>query len=196
MVGVLIFRIWQADKAKNIPFLSKKSSFSLQPPSEALTGRLIEAVGEVKKEPREDEEFKETEKGEQILDGEKLATGGKSKTVVEFPNFAKVSLASNSEVAFVSLLPSSFVVSQSLGSVTYELLQDDNPISVRSLHALLSFNSGESEVTVKEEEIIVKVSSGQAKLALVDLENKTHVWQLEKGQKALIDDRQRRVEIK
>ena len=196
IVGVLGFRFWQVKKVEKTPFLPKEFSFSLQPPSEALTGKLIEVKGEVKKESRNDEEFQEVEEGKEILDGEKLATRKDSKAVIEFPGFAEVTLDSDSETTFVNLIPSGFLISQSLGSVTYKLWQDNTPLSVRSLYALLTIDSGESEVMVKEEEISIKILSGKAKLALVDLENETHIWKLEEGQKALIDNAERRVEIK
>ena len=196
-IGIVLgFRFWQVKKVEKTPFLPKKSFFSLQPPSEALTGKLIEVKGEVKKEPRKDEEFQEVEEGKEILDGEKLATRKDSKAVIEFPGFAEVTLDSDSETTFVNLIPSGFLISQSLGSVTYKLWQDNTFLSVRSLYALLTIDSGESEVIVKEEEISIKILSGKAKLALVDLENEIHIWKLEEGQKALIDNAERRVEIK
>lgn len=196
LIGFLGFRVWQVKKTKRTEFFPKKSSFSLQPPSEALTGKLIKAVGEIKKEPRDSEEFEKIGEEEEILDGEKLATDEKSKAVVEFADFAQFTLGSNSEVDFASLLPASFVIKQKQGAVDYKLLEDNTPLNVRVLHALLSFYSGESKVIVENEEVIVKVLSGKAKLALVDLDNKTHIWKLEEGQTALVDDSQRRVEIK
>lgn len=192
---VVGYRLWQVKKIKAIPFSPQQSSFVLKPPSDALRGKLLLVKGKVEKEPREKDEFEEAGAEEEILQGEKLATGEKSQAVVEFPDFAKIDLGSNSEIGFVNLAPSNFLISQSLGSVTYKLLQDNALVNVRSLHALLSFDSGEGEVTVEEEEITVRVLSGKAKLALVDLENETHVWELEEGQEVLITDAERRVEI-
>lgn len=194
-ISVLIFRIWQVKRAKNIPFSPQESSFILQPPSDALQGKLVSAKGKVEKEPREKDEFEEVELEEEILQGEKLLTGERSQATVEFQDFAKIDSSSDTEIGFINLIPSKFLISQSSGSVVYKLLDNDNSLSVRALHALVNF-SGETEVVTKGEEIKVKILSGQAKLALVDLENKTHVWKLEEGQKALIDDTERTVEIK
>lgn len=197
VISVFGVRIWQVRKAEKIPFVPKGSSFSFQPPSEALTGKLIEVEGELKKEPRDDEEFRGVEKGEEILDGEKLATGKDSRVVVEFSGFAEVTLGSNSEIAFINLLPSSFLIKQASGVVNYKLLQSENPLSVRSLNLLFTLEAGESKITTNEEEggIIVEQLLGKAKIAMVDLENKTHVWEVEEGQTALINDAERRVEI-
>lgn len=194
--SVLVFRLWQVKKAKSISFSPQPSTFTLEPPSEALKGKLLLTEGKVKKEPREKDEFEEVSLKEEILQGEKLVTGEKSQAIVEFPDFLRVDLDSNVEIGFINLIPANFLVSQSSGSVTYKLLQNDAPINVRSLHALLTINSGESEVTVKDEEVIIKILSGKTKLALVDLENETHIWKLEKGQQVLINDIERRVKIK
>ena len=195
-VGIVIFRLWQVKSAKHISFTPQQSSFILKPPADALKGKLSIFKGDVKKKPRDKEEFKDVNVGEEILQGERIATGKKSQATVEFPNFARVNLGSGTEIGFNNLIPANFLVSQSLGSVTYELLQENVLFSIRSLHILLTINSGKSEVTINEETITVKVLSGKAKLALVDLENKTHVWEIKEGQKALINDTQRRVEIK
>lgn len=193
---MLAFRLWQVGKTKSIPFSPQPSSFVLHPPSESLAGRLVLVKGKVEKEPRDEDKFEEVGVGEEILQGEKLATGEKSQATVEFPDFVEINLASDSGMDFVSLLPVNFLVSQVLGSVSYELLQGESPVSVRILHALLTSDCGESQVTVDREEITIEVFSGSAKLAMVDLENETHVWELKEGQKALVDDSQRRVEIK
>jgi hypothetical protein len=196
MVSVVAFRLWQVKDAGHISFTPQPVSFVLKPPSDALKGKILSINGSVKKEPREKNDFEDVDIKEEILQGEKLATGKKSQATVEFANLAKVNLSSDTEIGFNNLIPATFLVSQSLGPVTYELLQDDTSISVRSLHALVTINSGKSEIIVRDETITVKILSGTAKLALVDLENKTHVWEIKEGQQALVNDTQRRVEIK
>lgn len=193
-VGILGFRVWQVKRVRDIPFSPRPSSFVLNLPSESLAGRLISVKGKVEKEPREKDKFEEVGVGEEVLQGEKLATGEKSRATVEFPDFIRISLAADSEVDFVSLLPSNFLVHQTLGEVNWKVLQENEPVSVRSLHVLFTFPSGESKVVVEGEKIEVKVLSGEAKFALVNLDNKTHVWELKSGQEALIDNSQRRVE--
>lgn len=195
-VSVVAFRLWQVKDAGHISFTPQQSSFVLKPPSDALKGELSLYKGDVKKKPRDKEEFKDVNVGEEILQGEKIATGKKSQATVKFANILWVNLDSNTEIGFINLIPANFLINQSLGSVIYELLRDDTPISVRSLHALVTINSGKSEFTISDDTITVKVLSGAAKLALVDLENKTHVWEIKEGQQALVNDTQRRVEIK
>lgn len=197
MGAVVVFRLWQVRKAEFIAFSPQQSSFALKPPLEALTGEFISIKGEVKKEPRNKEEFETVKtEGEALVEGEKIATGEKSQATIEFSDFLRVDLGSNTEIGLANLMPANFLISQSSGSVAYKLLRNDSPFSVRSLHVLLTFNSGENEIAVEEGEIKVEVLSGKAKLALVDLDNKTHVWELNEGEKVLVDDAERRVEIK
>lgn len=195
-IGVVVFRLYQVKGAKHASFSPQQSSFVLKPPADALKGELSLFKGNVKKKPRDKEEFKDVKVGEEILQGEKIATGKKSQATVEFPTLVRVNLGSDTEIGFNNLIPGNFLISQSLGSATYELLQDNVPFSVRSLHVLLTVYSGKSEVMVSDETITVIVSSGKAKLALVDLENKTHIWEIKEGQEALVNDTERRVEIK
>ena len=197
VLGVFAFRFWQVKKMPIASFSPQQSSFNLKPPTEALKGGFLSVEGEVKKEPRDKEEF-ETVKpgGEVLIEGEKIATGKKSQATIEFPDFLRIDLGSDTEIGLSNLMSDNFLISQLSGSVTYGLLQNDKAFSVRSLHALLAFDSGESEITVGGGEIVVKVLSGKAKLALVDLDNETHVWELNEGEEALVDDAERRVEIK
>jgi len=194
---VVVFRLWQVKKIPAVSFSPQQSSFNLKPPTEALKGGFLTVDGDVKKEPRDKEEFETVKtEGEVLIEGEKIATGKKSQATIEFPDFIRIDLGSDTEIGLANLIPDNFLISQLSGSVTYRLLRNDNTFSVRSLHALLTFDSGESEITVGGSEITVKVLSGRAKLALVDLDNETHVWELNEGEEALVDDAERRVEIK
>jgi len=188
MGGGLVF-------CRPVPFSPQQSSFIFKLPSDSLRGKLLLVEGGVEKESREKDELEEADIGVEILQGERLVTGEKSKAIVEFLDFAKIDLGANTEIGFISLIPANFLISQASGFVSYKLLKENSSLSVRSLHVLLTFYSGEGEVIVEEEEITIKVLSGEAKLALVDLDNETHVWELEEGQKALIEDTERKVEI-
>lgn len=194
--SVFIFRLWQVKKAESISFSPQKSSFVLKPPLKALTGEFILIKGEVKKKPRSKEKFEIVKaEGEILIEGEKITTGKESQSIIEFPDFIRIGLGSNTEIGLINLIPTNFLISQSSGFVTYKLLQDDSPFSVRSLHTLLTFDFGESEITVEENKIKAEILSGKAKLALVDLDNKTHIWELNEGERVLIDDAERRVKI-
>jgi hypothetical protein len=194
--GVIIFRLWQVKNVAHTVFTPQQSLFVLKPPTDALKGKILLSNGDTKIKPRDKEEFNKINVGEEVLQGERIATGEKSKTVVEFPDLVSINLGSDTEIGFNNLIPANFLLSQSSGLVTYELLRDDAPISVRSLHTLVSINSGNCAITTNQETVTIKVLTGSATVALVDLENKTGVWELKEGQEALVDDIQRRVEVK
>ncbi len=195
MGSVLVWRVLIVKRREAPQFSAQQSSFSLQPPLEALSGELIAVAGKVEKQSREADEFVDVDEQKQIIDGEKLRTEEKSEAEIDFSGFARLRLGPNTEINLTSLLASSFVVNQKQGTANYKLLQDENPLSVRILHLLLNLNSGEAEVTIENKEITIEQLSGKSKFSLVDTDNKTHVWELEQGQKALINDAQRRVEI-
>ncbi|PIS09455.1 hypothetical protein COT75_01495 [Candidatus Beckwithbacteria bacterium CG10_big_fil_rev_8_21_14_0_10_34_10] len=195
--GVMVFRLWQVEKMPVASFSPQQSSFNLKPPTKALKGGFLIIDGNVKKEPRDKEEFETVEDvGGVLIEGEKIATGKKSQATIEFPDFIRIDLGSDTEIGLSNLMSDNFLISQLSGFVTYRLLGNNNTFSVRSLHALMSFEPGESEITVEESEIVVRILSGKAKLALVDLDNETHVWELNEGEEILVDDGERRVEIK
>jgi len=185
---------------KKIPvasFSPQQSSFNLKPPTEALKGGFLTVDGDVKKEPRDKEEFETVKtEGEVLIEGEKIASGKKSQATIEFPDFIRIDLGSDTEIGLINLMPDNFLISQLSGSVVYRLLGNNNTFSVRSLHTLMAFESGESEIAVERSEIVVRVLSGKAKLALVDLDNETHVWELNEGEEVLVNDAERGVEIK
>lgn len=195
-VGIVIaFRLLQV-RGANSQLFPQESSYTFKVPEGSLKGVLIAAEGIVEKKPREEDEFEKVSVNAEILQGERLATKEESQAEVEFSDLVTVSLHSNSEIGLVSLIPENFLIEQSSGSIRYEFKKSNASISIRSLHTLVSFYSGEGELTVEGEEIEVKITSGRAKLALVGLDNKTHVWELEEGQEALVNDSKRRVEIK
>lgn len=199
-IGIIIFftfRIWQVKKAAKVIFTPYKSSFELAPAKEALKGKLVTIKGEVKKESRDDDEFKKVEEDEEVLSGEKLATGEKSEAEVAFENFVKMSLGPDTEVSFVSLIPASFLIRQSRGTVTYEILKDETLISIRSLNMLFEQKGGKSVFTVdsNKAEVTIEMVRGEGKIAMVDRENKTYVWEIKEGQRVLIDNKDRTVKI-
>lgn len=197
VLGVLGFRMWEAQKIKGTTFIPQKSSFTLKPPSESLTGEFVEIVGKVTKEARGEDEFEEIGEGDGIFDGEKVATGKLSRTTIRFEDFGAVALGPSSEVTFVNTLPLSFLVLQSTGETEYQLSSKKYPLSVRSLNMLFTQDIGISTITTDAEDktITVKLLKGTGNIALVDLDNETHVWKIEKGERALIDDVKRTVNI-
>lgn len=192
---MLVCRIWQVKRIKETPFPAQRFTFASQPPSDALRGKIVLAEGLVEKKARDKEEPEESGVDEEIIQGEDLATGEESQAVVEFFNLVRIGLASNTKISLISLIPAQFLIHLPFGSLDYQLHHNNGSISIRCLHTLLAIDSGEGKVEVKEGEIVIEIFSGQARLALVDLDNHTQLWEVKGGEKIFVDDLQRTVQI-
>lgn len=190
VVGI---RIARTRTAQPPTFTPSRSTFSLAPPSEALSGTLTSTIGSVEKQPRDKEDFEQVSEGEVVLQGEALRTAAGSSATLLFSDISEISLGPHAQVGLISLLPESFLIHQTSGTVTYEIIGDIS-FSVRSLHTLIQLQPGEGQMKVEGKLITLEIFSGGAKLALVDLENQTRVWSIEEGQKATINDAEGSVE--
>lgn len=192
--GVLGTRYVQV---KNIPsFVRQPSTFTLAPPSRALSGVLGKTEGTVKILLRENNDFVEASPAAMILQGESLATDVRSEASVSIGNALTLSMGPIAEVTFVNLIPDSMVLRQKSGKVTYDLADNSQPVSVRALRALVSIASGSAVINIIDTDMSVQIKSGAAKLALVDTDNNTHVWELTERDRATIDDATRTVSIR
>lgn len=189
--GVFAYRYIQVQRTSE--FIPTESTFSLEPPKSAVTGTLKLTNGEVLQKTRIAEDFGEATAGGSILQGESIATKKGSASLV-FEDIGSLFVGNNTEVAAVNLVPQENVFQQKSGTIQYEsgLLY---PISVRALHALCEIN-GSTTISILGASITVRVTSGSAKLALVDTNNNTKVWNLSEGQLATINDSTRRVSVR
>lgn len=169
--------------------------FSLKPPSESLTGRIIYLEGEVRKKPRDSELFQAVEGGSGLVQGEKLITGVESTAEIEFDQDFKLIVLPNSEISLVSLIPSHFLINQDKGAITYQKLAGQNPLNVRANPLLILIGSGEGKISQKPKAILIEQNLGNAEIGLVDQNNQTRTWHLEQGQKATFAKDQQSIAI-
>ena len=165
-------------------------TFALVPPSQAVSGLLTAVTGHAQKLSREDSEYKEASAGATILVGESIATKDLSAATASVSGIMTATMGESSTLVFANLFPNNFVLQQKSGNVDYRVF---SPISVRALHALVTIAGGETGIHIIDTDMSVTVKSGSVKLALVDSDNNTHVWELSAGQRANIDDAARRV---
>jgi len=190
-VGVLTLRYIQTKQ--NPVFVSQLSSITLQPPAQAITAALSQSTGVVEQFTREADAYQEATPGGTVRQGESVATKQGTATVT-MGTRATVLLHGNAEVSFVSLIPDSFMLLQKAGVVDYEV-NTVSPVSIRAQHALVEL-AGDATISVDDPIIKIEVVKGTAKLALVDTENNTTIWNMTEGQLARINDKTRVVELR
>lgn len=191
LTAVFAFRSWQVSRIPTLPFTPETSVTTLTPPTQSLQGIILSQRGVVKKLGRGQTEFAPIDATKPILQGEIVITENYARANIRIGTIGAVILDASSEVDFVNLIPENLVIHQKEGNIQYDTTQ---PLSVRSLHMLLTLFKGSGRVTARNGLISVTISDGEARLAMVDNDNNTHVWSLTEGQTAMVNDEKQTVE--
>jgi hypothetical protein len=186
-------RLFLVDRQTKQPFIPVKSTFSLQPPSQALQGRLEITQGTAQMYLRNADSYAPATSGATILIGESVVTGPKSEAVATVNGLVTITLEANAELTFANIFTEDTVLIQKSGRMTYTKAASPYPVAIRALHTLISQESGAMIVNSIDTDVSVPVPIGTVKIALVDTDNTTHVWQLHEGDRANIDDLTRTV---
>lgn len=136
----------------------------------------------------------ESTPGAQILLGESVATKEHSSAAITLSDNITATLEENSELVFANLFPENTVLQQKAGKILYTV-ESPHPVSIRALHTLIAASSSAFLVHMDESALAVTSQKGVVKIALVDNNNDTHVWELGDGEKAVVDDISRSVRI-
>jgi hypothetical protein len=134
----------------------------------------------------------ESTAGAQILLGESIATKDRSSATIMLSDTLTAAIGEHAELVFSNLFPENTVLQQKSGKIFYSV-QSPHPVSIRALHALITASSSAFFINVVDSDIAVTAQSGIVKIALVDANNDTHVWNLEDGSRANIDDEKRKI---
>lgn len=185
--GVFAFRFVQVQNSP--PFVPQPSSFTLEPPSATITATLSQSSGVVQQFTREARDYQEATPSGSIRQGESIATKNGAATIT-ISNPGTVTLGSNAEIRFVNLLPDSLMFLHKAGTIDYK-----TNTSIRALRALIEL-TGDATISVDEPKVKILVTRGSAKLALVDTQNNTTIWNVEEGQMAQINSETRTVVLR
>ena len=174
------------------PMVPSLTTFQLKPPAQSLTGQITKVTGKIEFEGRDEKEYRPIGITTSVVVGDKIITGENAQATIEFPPVGKIQLEENAEISFLHLLPESFLIEQFNGTVEYSA-NGNHDVSVKNLHGLMTFSSSDVRMSTfpDEERIVVRIVSGEAKIAFVDLHNDTQVFTLKQGQRVTIDDRRR-----
>lgn len=191
-VTLLGFRYAQLKFART--FTPLPSTFFLNPPARALSGILTITKGKAEKLSRSGNAYEEASTGAQILIGESVATKDNSIASVSVNGIVTASLESKAELVFANLFAENMLLQQKTGNITYDIASGKQ-LSIRALHALIFITSGLTTINILDTDMSIHVKTGYAKVALVDIDNNTHVWNLKEGQRVNIDDTTREVHL-
>ena len=195
IIFVFMGRIVQVQLRHDI-FTPQKSTFTFKSPERALQGKVRASIGEVQKQPRDDDQLKKINVTEPVLQGDKIVTGKSAALTVQFADTGIVNIKGDSEVNVISLVSANFLMQQVNGTVTYEAL-GNTPLSVRSMHVLFALQSGIATVETDKDtsKVTLTLTGGKGKIAMIDINNDTHTWDLKAGQRAVINDEEKTVKI-
>lgn len=162
------------------PFVPRPSSPTLEPPRRAIPATLTQTTGTVKHWVRGAQEATHATISGTIAQGESILTED-AAAVIALSDLGTITLGSNTQINFVSLLPEMLVVSQTEGTINYTITP---AISIRLGNALVEL-TGEATISRSATRTIA-IQRGSAKLAILSDENVTNVWDIKEGQTARV----------
>lgn len=196
--GIIVFRLSQRIIPEvNEPDITPTQLPSrLDPPTSALTAELSDYGGVPKKKSRDGKDITPVAAHEGILQGESIITDATSSANVALGNNVSLSIGPDTVIGFSNLLPDMLLLNQTAGNINYVNLRQD-PLSVRSQMVLTELKNGIMRIEVSQDDVIkINLSQGIAKIAVVDTENQTHIYDLTSGELFTITTADRYVVIK
>lgn len=185
-------------KASQTSFKPQAVHMQLQPPKGAVQAQITTLSGDVKKEGRNDIDFKAIHTPTTFLQGEAVTTAVGSSNI-SFPHIITLTLGNNTELDYLNGLPNALVVRQPQGIITYTTSNLITPFSIRSLGLLIQITD-KSIVTVttdtSSQTVLVRVTTGTVTLAYSDSNNNTKVQQITQRHQALFDYTQSTLTVK
>lgn len=159
----------------------------IPPPSQALVGTVI-LKGTARIIKRDQSDWQPLADAQKVYQDERIVVDSGS-LIVEFPQYLTIKTASNviSEFTLTNLLPSSFLIKETNGEISYETLK---PISIStSTGGLVKLDTGRLNIIedLQEETSTITLLSGSASLATIDPQNTTQVYKLTEGETVILD---------
>lgn len=154
------------------------TSFSLQKaPLQSLSGYISTLSGTVLWESRIATEPAVITMPRQIQQGEEIDTKEDGSTTILFNTVGSILIQPNTQLQFIQTLPTSLVVSQNSGTVTYNLTSTSQPFSVKSLSLITQISNGVSSIKVDQSNsrVTITVLSGFVTAAFNDIHNMSNV---------------------
>jgi len=199
-IGVAFgYSFWKKGKSTTITKISPtEEQFSIEPPpKQSMTGTVATMSGQILWQSRTATQPAEIKELKQVQQAELLATGKDSAISVIFKDAVTVNLSPQSEIEFIQTLPVNFVFRQNKGEINY-LKKGTIPLSIRSLHLLMTLVDGEYSLNTDAENhtLELTVKKGFVRAAYNNLQYETQTVEINEGEKYIFDDDSRSGEIK
>lgn len=151
-------------------------------PQKTLRGEIIALTGDVTWQSRTATAPSTVRLPQTLQQGESLFSGNDGQTKISFPNFAGITLNSQTQLNIIQTLPSDLVFSQFGGSAAYSA-SSSSPLTVRTGNLLVRLEKGIMSIKINDlkHTITVSVSSGSAQAAFNDWYLQTHLQSLSPG---------------
>lgn len=194
-IGVAFgYSFWKKGKAKVvIPVSQKEERFSIEPPpKQSKIGTVATMSGQILWQSRIATQPAEIKELKQVQQGETLVAGKNGQAVISFADSGLITLSPESEIEFVQTLPVNFVFRQKKGEINY-LKKGTIPLSVRSLHLLMTFSDGEYLINTDADTHILEltVKKGSVKVVYNNLRYETQTVDINEGKKYNFEDDKR-----
>ncbi|HWY79850.1 MAG TPA: hypothetical protein VNW29_05845 [Candidatus Sulfotelmatobacter sp.] len=168
---------------------SNATGFSLgNAPSESLQGKVASLSGTVNWLSRVAIKTAPLIISQSLQQGEEVSTDTNGKVAIQIKNIVYLSMAPNSHINFIQLLPINFVIMQESGSVTY---QDSGSgvLSIRTFDLVTVVNKGVITIAINKDSNSVTVTAlrGTIQEGYVDSQNMSTVINITAGQKFIFD---------
>ncbi|SRR5258708_3819520 len=177
--------------------VNSATKFSLiNPPSQSLRGTIASISGEVAWQSRIATEPAKISAPQMLQQGENIVTGDTGTVTVQFTSSGTITLAPQTELDIIQTLPVNFVFAQNKGTATYSI-NGTIPISIRSLHVLLSLQPGNIVITTDKQNSLVTaaVYTGSIQAAFNDIDYMSHVMTVTNGNTLIFHDDTRKPHI-
>lgn len=193
LIGFAVSLIFFSTKLPSLPTTSQVTPtplptiITLRLPAVGQQGVLMQTSGTVTKIPWDSFNPAPATPGGMLYQSEEIETKEKSTALLSFPQAFHCALGENTIVYLSSLLPNHALLQQRKGTTTYDLDSPSALLSVRIPGVLVELSQGEITIEVTDKTLTILVPNGKAKVAKINPDNVTQVWQLTNKDRAVIN---------
>lgn len=188
-------RTYELTPPRTTPPLHTRFSLA-DAPADSLRATITKLSGDVTWQSRTATEAAPLTASRILQQGEILTTGSGGTASLTFAGSCLITLSPDTELNLTQTLPANIVLEIPNGRITSEK-KCPEPISIRSMHLLLSQIEGTLQFTALDDgTIIIGVTDGSAQVGFNDSDNVSTVLTINAGESLTYDDSTRTTDLK